>query len=55
VLRVLRNSHRIKALGEDLFDPVPPVLQNAGVIQRRVARGLRRFFTRKAELAPSSS
>jgi D-aspartate ligase len=55
VLRVLRNSHRIKALGEDLFDPLPAVIENAGIIGRRVARDLRRLFGRKAELTPSSS
>ena len=55
LLRVLRNSHRIKALGEDFFDVMPNVVDNAAILRRRVAHNWRRLFGRKAELTPSSS
>lgn len=55
LLRVLQNSHRIKALGEDFFDPVPNVIENAAILRRRAAHNLRRLFGAKAELTPSSS
>jgi D-aspartate ligase len=54
VLRVLRTSHRIKAFGEDLLNPVPNTIENTGLAQRLVARNLRRVFGRAAELAPAS-
>ena len=55
LLRVLRNSHRIKALGEDFFDVMPNVVDNAGILRRRVVHNWRRLSGRKAELTPSSS
>jgi predicted ATP-grasp superfamily ATP-dependent carboligase len=55
LLRVLRNSHSIKALGEDFFDVMPNVVDNAGILRRRAAHNWRRLFGRKAELTPSSS
>lgn len=49
VLKVLRTSHRIKAFGEDIFDPVPNILENSRLALRLAARSIRRLSGRAAQ------
>lgn len=48
ILKVLRTGHRIKAFGEDIFDPVPNIMENAHLALRFMARNVRRLSRRAA-------
>jgi predicted ATP-grasp superfamily ATP-dependent carboligase len=52
MLRVLRGSRRIKALAEDLSDPVPLIVGVARVAARPPVRFIRRLMGRQTGLAP---